>query len=59
MYPAGMAIDNVLGHVYFAHDRNKISRCNLDGSNAVDIHTSLAGPFALGLDVKNGYICVR
>ncbi|VDI78941.1 Hypothetical predicted protein, partial [Mytilus galloprovincialis] len=54
--PGGIAIDYVLGHVYFAHDNTKISRCNLDGSNAVDIHTSLNGPFALGLDVKNGWM---
>ncbi|CAC5414466.1 unnamed protein product [Mytilus coruscus] len=54
--PGGIALDYVLGHVYFTHDRTKICKCNLDGSNAVDIHTSLKFPFALGLDVTNGWM---
>ncbi|HYG49572.1 MAG TPA: T9SS type A sorting domain-containing protein, partial [Flavobacteriales bacterium] len=56
-YSAGIAVDNVNGHVYWGNSPDgKIIRADLDGSNQVDVLTGLGYVRDVDIDVENGLI---
>lgn len=55
--PSGVAVDSFNDHVYWVDDdsSNKVSRCNLDGTNVVVFASLASHIFTIRLDLKNRY----
>ncbi|CAC5404610.1 LRP5_6 [Mytilus coruscus] len=56
--PTGIAVDSTNDHIYWIdHGTDKLSRCNLDGSN-VTVLSTLSNPFTIRLNVTNRWMYI-
>ncbi len=53
--PVGLALDAAAGHLYYT-ERNKITRCNLDGTDAQTLISTPGRQNGIALDLTNGKI---
>ncbi|CAG2190430.1 LRP1B [Mytilus edulis] len=57
-YPTGIAVDSANDHLYWIdYIRDKLSRCNLDGSN-VTVLSTFINPWVIRLDVTNRWMYI-
>ncbi|CAG2252071.1 unnamed protein product [Mytilus edulis] len=57
-YPTGIAVDSANDHLYWIdYNINKLSRCNLDGSN-VTVLSTFIDPWVIRLDVTNRWMYI-